>query len=68
MQDAGRIVLLFGVLLILVGGALMLFGRLHLPGDIVIRRGGATVYIPIATSLILSVLLTLVLNVLFRHR
>ncbi|TAN34523.1 DUF2905 domain-containing protein [bacterium] len=61
-------VLLFGVLLILVGGALMLFGRLHLPGDIVIRRGGATVYIPIATSLILSVLLTLVLNVLFRHR
>ena len=68
MQDAGRIVLVFGVLLVLVGGALMLFGRFHLPGDIVFRRGGVTVYIPLATSLILSVALTLVLSFIFRQR
>ncbi len=68
MQDAGRIVLVFGVLLILVGGALMLFGRFHLPGDFVFRRGGLTIYIPIATSLILSVALTLVLSFIFRQR
>ena len=61
MQDAGRLLLVFGLLLALVGGALMLFGRFHLPGDFVFRRGGVTVYIPIATSVILSVVLTLVL-------
>jgi hypothetical protein len=68
LQDAGRVVLVFGVLLILVGGALMLFGRFHLPGDFVYRRGGLTIYVPIATSLILSVALTLVVSFIFRQR
>ena len=68
MQDAGRLLLVFGVLLVLVGGALMLFGRFHLPGDFVFRRGGVTVYVPIATSIILSVVLTLVLSFIFRQR
>jgi DUF2905 family protein len=68
VQDAGRLLLVFGVLLVVVGGALMLFGRVHLPGDFVFRRGGVTVYIPIATSIILSVVLTLVLSFIFRQR
>ena len=59
---------MFGLLLALVGGALMLFARFHLPGDFVFRRAGVTVYIPIATSVILSVLLTLVLKFFFRQR
>jgi len=68
VADAGRLLLLVGVLMIVVGGALMLFGRFHLPGDITFKSGSATVYIPIATSIILSVVLTVVLNVLFRQR
>jgi hypothetical protein len=68
MQDLGRLVLVFGVLLVLVGGALMLFGRFHLPGDFVFRRGSTTVYIPIATGLVLSLVLTVVLNLIFRQR
>jgi len=56
------------VLLIVVGGALMLFGRFHLPGDLTFRRGGVTVYLPIATSLIISVVLTIVLSFFFRQR
>ena len=68
MADAGRLLLVAGVLLILVGGALMLFGRFHLPGDITFRSGTVTVYVPIATSIILSVILTVVLNLLFRQR
>lgn len=68
MADAGRILVIFGVLVALIGGALMLFGRLHLPGDISIRAGGVSIYIPIATSIVLSVILTLVLNLLFRQR
>ena len=68
MADAGRLLLVAGVLLIVVGGALMLFGRFHLPGDITFKSGNVTVYIPIATSIILSVILTILLNVLFRQR
>lgn len=68
MADAGRLLLVAGVLLIVVGGALMLFGRFHLPGDFTFRSGNVTVYIPIATSIILSVVLTVVLNLLFRQR
>ena len=60
--------LVFGLLLVLVGGALMLFGRFHLPGDLVFRRGGVTVYVPIATSIIVSVVLTIVVNFILRQR
>jgi hypothetical protein len=68
MADLGRILLILGVVMAIVGGALMLFGRLHLPGDFTLRSGNLTIYIPIATSIILSVLLTIALNLLFRQR
>jgi hypothetical protein len=68
LQDAGRLLLGFGVLMVLVGGALILFGRFNLPGDIVIRRGSLTVYVPIATGIILSVVLTVVFNLIVRRR
>ncbi len=60
--------LVFGVLIALVGGALMLFGRFQLPGDFTFRSGGVTVYVPIATSIILSVVLTVALNLFLRQR
>jgi hypothetical protein len=68
VADAGRLLLVAGILMIVVGGALMLFGRIHLPGDFTFRSGSVTIYVPIATSLILSVILTLVLNLLLRRR
>ena len=68
MADVGRIVLVSGVVLIVIGGALMLFGRFHLPGDFVLRSGSTTVYIPLATSIVLSVVATIVLNLVFRQR
>ncbi|TME42040.1 MAG: DUF2905 domain-containing protein [Chloroflexi bacterium] len=68
MADVGRMVLFFGVVLVIVGGALMVFGRLHLPGDFTFRSGSVTVYVPIATSIVLSVVLTVVLNLVFRQR
>ncbi len=46
----------------------MLFGRLHLPGDFTIRTGNVTIFIPIATSIILSVVLTVALSLFFRQR
>ncbi|HEY3084639.1 MAG TPA: DUF2905 domain-containing protein [Candidatus Dormibacteraeota bacterium] len=68
MAEVGRLLLVFGVLLVVIGGALMLFGRFHLPGDLTFRSGNTTVYIPVATSIILSVIATIVLNLLFRQR
>ncbi len=68
MGDVGRILVVFGVLLVVIGGAFMLFGRFHLPGDLTFRTGGTTVYIPLATSVILSIVATIVLNLVFRQR
>ena len=68
MAEVGKIVLVFGALLILIGGALMLFGRLHLPGDVTLRAGSTTIFLPLATSIILSIVATIVLNVVFRQR
>jgi hypothetical protein len=68
MADVGRLLLVFGVLLVVIGGALMLFGRFHLPGDLTFRSGNVTVYIPLATSIVLSVVATVVLNLVFRQR
>ena len=68
MADVGRLLLVFGVLLVVVGGALMLFGRFHLPGDFTFRSGNTTIYIPIATSIVISIVATIVLNLVFRQR
>ena len=68
MADVGRVLLVFGVVLAVVGGALMLFGRFHLPGDLTFKSGNTTVYIPLATSIILSIVATIVLNLVFRQR
>jgi len=72
-QTLGRILIVLGVALALVGASLVtgvsepLLRRLgHLPGDIVLRRGPVTVAVPIVTSIILSVVLTLAVA-LFRR-
>jgi len=68
VADVGRLLLVFGVLLVVIGGALMLFGRFHLPGDLTFHSGSTTVYIPLATSIVLSIVATIVLNLVFRQR
>ena len=64
-SDVGRMLVVFGVLLALAGVVLMLAGRVpwlgRLPGDVHVQRGNWTFYFPLATSLLLSVVLTLVL-------
>lgn len=70
MQDIGKVLIVVGVLTALLGGALLLAGRIpwmgRLPGDVVVQRGPVTFYFPIVTSIIVSVVLTLILN-LFRR-
>lgn len=71
MSDFGRLLILCGVVLVVVGGLLLLLPRLgiqlgKLPGDLRFESGPFTCFIPIATSIILSILLTLGLNLLGR--
>jgi len=59
-----KILIIIGVALIIVGLAWALGERLglgRLPGDIMIERGGARIYIPIVTSLLISIVVSLVL-------
>jgi hypothetical protein len=61
----------FGVLLIVAGALLIVAQRLglgRLPGDLVVKRPGFTFYAPLATSIVVSLLLTLLLNLWLRRR
>jgi hypothetical protein len=63
----GRLLVLIGLGIALLGVLMMLgvpFGRL--PGDIAVRRGRVSFYFPLATSILLSILLTLLIA-LFRR-
>jgi hypothetical protein len=70
-ESLGRLLLLFGVILVVLGGLLFLAGKLpflgRLPGDIVIERKNFTFYFPLATSILLSILLTLLLSLFGRR-
>ncbi len=71
MDSLGKMLIVFGVVLALLGGLLLFAGKLpflgRLPGDIVIRRENWSVYFPITTSIVLSVLLTLLLSLFSRR-
>jgi hypothetical protein len=66
-DSLGKMLVLLGLAIVLVGGVIMLAGRLpflgSLPGDLSFERGGVRVYIPIVTSIVVSIVLTVVLNV-----
>ena len=73
MTDLAKLLILLGAALILAGIILLLVARLHLPlgrlpGDIFYRGKNTTFYFPLATSILLSVLLTLVLYVVGKWR
>jgi hypothetical protein len=74
LSGAGRYLLVSGLILAAVGALLILAPRLpgldrlgRLPGDFVIDRGPVTIFIPIVSSLVISVLLTVVLNLILRR-
>ena len=65
LSGFGRILIFIGVGIVALGLILTLVGRIpllgRLPGDIVFRRGNFTLYFPLATSILLSLLLTVLL-------
>ncbi|MDW8326582.1 MAG: DUF2905 domain-containing protein [Anaerolineales bacterium] len=71
LTTIGRWVFLAGVALMVLGGVLWLVGRFglplgRLPGDIFIQRDGFSFYFPITTMILLSLILTVVANLIGR--
>jgi hypothetical protein len=66
LETMARILVATGIFLLIMGGIMWLFSRVgggfHLPGDIHYQRGNFTLYFPIATCIIISIILTMVLN------
>jgi ribose/xylose/arabinose/galactoside ABC-type transport system permease subunit len=65
MADLGKLLLVLGGIIIIIGVALLLAGRYHLPigrlpGDFVVRGKHSVFYFPLATSIILSIVLSLI--------
>lgn len=73
MADFGKLLIVLGAVLLVAGVLLVLLGRTNLPfgrlpGDILYRGKHTTFYFPLATSIVLSVLLTLLLYVISRWK
>jgi Protein of unknown function (DUF2905) len=73
MAEMGRIIVVLGVALVVIGGIVILLGRTglplgRLPGDIVYRGKNTTFYFPLATSILISVVLSLVMFLIGRLR
>ena len=73
LNTVGRITLIIGIVIAILGGLLMLAARLpffsnlgNLPGDIRIEGQGFSCFIPIVSMILISVILTIVLNIVVR--
>ncbi|MBF0567115.1 MAG: DUF2905 domain-containing protein [Nitrospirae bacterium] len=66
IEHLGKALLIMGIIVALIGGLLLLSGKIpflgRLPGDIIIHRKNFTFYFPLATSIIISIILTLLFS------
>jgi hypothetical protein len=64
MAQLGKLLIIAGVVTIIIGALLMLSGKLpwigRLPGDIIVQKKNFTFYFPIATSILLSIVITII--------
>lgn len=73
MAELGKLLLVVGGIVIVIGAALIFSAKLHLPigrlpGDIVYRGKNTTFYFPLATSILLSIVLSLIVWLVNRGR
>jgi hypothetical protein len=73
MADVGRILVVLGIALVVMGGVVMLLGRVglpwgRLPGDFLYRGKNTTFYFPLATSILVSVVLSLLFFLIGRAK
>ncbi|MFQ5952477.1 MAG: DUF2905 domain-containing protein [Candidatus Omnitrophota bacterium] len=70
-QLIGKYLIIFGLVLIILGGIFILSGKIpwlgRLPGDILIKRENFTLYFPITTCILASIILSLIFYFIFRR-
>ncbi|MGG2064257.1 MULTISPECIES: DUF2905 domain-containing protein [unclassified Bacillus (in: firmicutes)] len=66
MMDMSKLLITAGILLIVVGLAWKLIGRL--PGDIFVKKGNVTFYFPIVTCIVISIVLSFIMYVINRFK
>lgn len=71
VEPLGRMLLYIGVVLVLIGGFFILMAKIpwfgRLPGDFNFNRNGVTVYVPVTTMVLISLVLTLLMNIVWRR-
>jgi hypothetical protein len=72
-MEVGKLLVVFGAVLVVVGSVVMLLGRMNfplgrLPGDFLYRGKNTTVYFPLATSVVVSVVLSVLVYLVGRWR
>ena len=70
LEGIGKLLIGGAIVLLVLGGIFLLLGRFgldRLPGDLVFRRGGFTVYAPIGLMILLSIVGTVLLNIFLRR-
>ena len=70
LEVIGKFLIGAAVLLLIIGGLFLLLGRFgmdRLPGDLVFKRGNLTVYFPIGFMILVSLVGTILLNLIFRR-
>lgn len=70
-EGFAKLLILFGIVLTVLGGLLLVMGRIpfigRLPGDFYIQKGNFTFYIPLTTSILISLLLTFLFSLFSRR-
>ena len=70
LEGIGKLLIGGVIVLLVLGGIFLLLGRFgidRLPGDLVLRRGNFTLYAPIGLMIVVSIVLTILLNLFFRR-
>jgi len=72
MGELAKVLIIIGAVLVLVGLVILLFLRLpfagKLPGDILIKKDNVTFYFPLATSIVISIIISLILYFINKFR
>ncbi len=72
MGDFAKIIIMIGAVLVLIGVVILFIQKVpflgKLPGDILIKRGNFTFYFPLATGIIISIIVSLILYIINRFR
>jgi Protein of unknown function (DUF2905) len=73
VMELGKVLVFVGAMLVVAGVVVMLLGRTHfplgrLPGDFLYRGKNTTIYFPLATSVVVSVVLSVLLYLISRWR